>query len=159
MDRYHNYFANSNLVYPLEQAEDYARYTQSGGAFSADRSPFPRMVDFWFLAISLAAREGLTPVDLSSQETSNFITGAIFDRDSWRVQFVMLLAIEIDGTVDVVADPRRMMAIANGLAAAGVPRLVELLSEGNEEPIWNLSEALCAILEQRTSGRSVDAES
>ena len=158
MERYHNYFANINLVYPLEQADDYARYTQSGGAFSADRSPLPRMVDFWFLAISLAAREGLTPVDLSAQETSNFITGAIFDRDSWRVQFVMLIAVEIEGTVDVVADPRRMMAIANGLAAAGVPRLVDLLLKGNQEPIWNLSDALHDILEPQATGVRGGAE-
>lgn len=147
MQRYHNYFANLNLVYPIEQAKDYSRYTQSGGRFSIDRSPLPRMVDFWFLALSLAVRDRLRPVDLVSQETSNFITGAIFDRDSWRVHFLMLLAIAIEGSVDVVANPRRMMAIANGLAASGVPRLVEMLQDGDQEPMWNLSEALYEILD------------
>ena len=34
------------------------------------------------------------------------------------------------------------MAIGNGLAAAGIPRLVEMLQDGGQDAIWNLSEAL-----------------
>ena len=39
-----------------------------------------------------------------------------------------------------------MMDIANSLAAAGVPYIVEMLNEGNQDPIWNLSDALDKIL-------------
>ena len=81
-------------------------------------------------------------MDLSGQRTSNFITGAIFDRDSWRVQAVMLAAIAVEGTIEVVGDANRMIAIANGLAATGVPHIVEMLEDGEQEPIWNLSDAL-----------------
>jgi hypothetical protein len=81
-------------------------------------------------------------VDLGGQETFKFIEGSIFDRDSWRVQTLMLIAISNEDTLDIVAEPRRMMAIANGLAAAGVPYLVELLRDGDQDPIWNLSESL-----------------
>ena len=140
--RYFNHFAGINLVYPAEQKEYYERFCQTGARSSVDRSPFPRMVDLWFAGLSIAAGQQQKPVDLSRQETSNFITGAIFDRDSWRVQAVMLAAIAVEGTVDVVGDPNHMMAIANGLAAAGVPLIVEMLREGDQEPIWNLSEAL-----------------
>ena len=55
---------------------------------------------------------------------------------------MMLAAIGLDDSVEVVGDPNRMMAIANGLAAAGVPIIVEMLQEGDQEAIWNLSEAL-----------------
>ena len=41
----------------------------------------------------------------------------------------------------VVERPNRMMAIANGLAAAGVPHVVELLQSGEQLPIWNLTDA------------------
>ena len=88
----------------------------------------------------------MKPRDLSSQDPSNFITGAIFDRDSWRVQAVMLAAIGVDDTVDVVGNPNRMMAIANGLAAAGVPLIVDMLEDGDQEAIWNLSEGLSDML-------------
>ena len=41
-----------------------------------------------------------------------------------------------------------MMAIANGLAAVGVPHIVEMLRDGNQDPIWNLSDSLYEILEE-----------
>ena len=144
--RYFNHFAGINLVYPADQREYYERFCQTGARSSVDRSPFPRMVDFWFAGLSIAAGRKVKPRDLSGQDTSNFITGAIFDRDSWRVQAVMLAAIAIDESVEVVGDPNRMMAIANGLAAAGVPLIVDLLAEGDQEPIWNLSEGLSDML-------------
>lgn len=140
--RYHNPFASTELIAPIEQRQVYDRYCQTGGRTSADQSPFPRMVDFWFAGLSLAARRGLPPVDLSKQETFKFIDGAIFDRDSWRVQAVMLVAIAHSGDVEIVAEPRQMISIANGLAAAGVPHVVEMLQDGEQDPIWNLSEAL-----------------
>ena len=39
-----------------------------------------------------------------------------------------------------------MIAIANGLAATGIPHIVEMLRDGNQDPIWNLSDALDEIL-------------
>ena len=146
--RYYNPFTNIDLIYPLEQREYYERYCQTSTSRPAiDKVPFPRMVDLWFAGLAIAAREKLAPIDLSKQETSNFIPGSIFDReDSWRVQVVMLVAIAIEGQLDVVGDARRVMAIANGLAAAGVPLVVDMLAEGDHPPIWSLSDALEEIL-------------
>ena len=146
--RYYNPFANINLIVPSEQHDFYNQYCQTGGRAAIDQSPFPRMVDFWFAGLSLAAQKQLKPVNLANQETSIIIEGAIFDRDSWRVQVVMLIAIAIEGNVKVVGDPHRMMAIANGLAAAGVPHIVEMLREGNQDPIWNLSDSLDEVLRE-----------
>jgi len=143
---YHNPFAGVDLLAPVDQREVYDRYCQTGGRAVIDQSPFPRMVDFWFTGLSMAARKGLEPVDLAKQETFKFIEGSIFDRDSWRVQAVMLIAIATEDDVEVVGEPRRMMAIANGLAAAGIPDVVEMLRDGDQDPIWNLSEALDHVL-------------
>ena len=106
------------------------------------------MVDFWFAGLSLAAHRQLKPVDLSGYETFKFIEGSIFDRDSWRVQAVMLIAIAVENDVEIVGEPRRMMAIANGLAAAEIRPVVEMLRDTNQDPIWNLSDALNDILRQ-----------
>ena len=144
--RYFNHFASINLVYPDEQREYYETYCASNPNSTTDRKPFPRMVDFWFAGLSLAGGKKLKPVELSGQRTSNFITGAIFDRDSWRVQAVMLAAIAVEGTIEVVGDANRMIAIANGLAAAGVPHIVDMLEDGDQEPIWNLSDAFAEML-------------
>ena len=58
----------------------------------------------------------------------------------------MLLAIAIERDVTVIERPNRIMAMANGLAAAGVPRLVAMLQDGELSPIWNITEALGSLL-------------
>lgn len=144
--RYHNPFAGIDLIAPVEQRDVYDRYCQTGGRAIIDQSPFPRMVDFWFTGLALAARKEFVPVDLGRKDTFKFMEGSIFDRDSWRVQAVMLIAIAVEGKVEIVGEPRRMMAIANGLAAVGIPHVVEMLRDGDQDPIWNLSEEIEEVL-------------
>lgn len=144
--QYDNPFVNMSLISPIIQRDDYDRYCQAGRRTSADLSPFPRKVDFWFAGLSLAARKNLKPIDLTKQETVDIISGSIFNTDGWQVQAIMLIAITVDGNLEIVLDPRRMMDIANGLAAAGVPHIVEMLRDGGQKPIRNLSEALDDLL-------------
>ncbi len=147
--RYHNPFAGIDLIAPVEQREFYDRYCQTGGRAIIDQSPFPRMVDFWFAGLAFAARKGVPPLDLSKQETFKFIEGSILDRDSWRVQTLMLIAIATTNSVDIVGEPRRMMTIANGLAASGIPYIADMLRDGDQDPIWNFSEALDSLLRKK----------
>lgn len=140
--KYHNPFAGIDLLAPAEQREFYERYTHSGGHAIIDRSPFPRMVDFWFTGMSIAASRNLKPANLVKQQTFKFHEGSVFDQDSWRVQVVMLVAISVEDDVEIVGSPRKMISIANGLAAAGIPEVVDLLRDGDQAPIWNLSEQL-----------------
>ena len=142
VQRYHNPFAAIPIVYPVEQQPDYQMYAQAGRSPNVDRSPFPRMVDLWWAGLSLAVRKDLPLVDLRGSQTAHMENGQILDRDSWRVQVVMLIALHVTNEVEVVTDPARMMAIANGLAAAGVPHIVEMLTDGDESHIWNISKAL-----------------
>ena len=139
--RAHNPFASNELRYPTNQREDYQRFCSPGGRAGNDRQPFPRMVDLWFAGLCLAARRSLMPADLAGQDTVYMVGGDILGSDQWRVQVIMLTALARDDDVEVVDNPARMMAMANGLAAAGVPYIVEMLSEGREPPIWNLSNA------------------
>ena len=154
--QYHNPFANIDLIVPVEQHDSYNQYCQTGRRRGVDRSPFPRMVDLWFAGLSLAARKQLKPVNLADQKTVKIIEGAIFDRDSWRVQAVALIAIAIEDNVEVVGNPNRMMAIANGLAAAGIPLIVDMLREGDQDPIWNLSDSLVEILREKMKKNCVE---
>ena len=143
---YHNPFAGVDLIAPVEHRNVYDRYCQTGGRAVIDQSPFPRMVDFWFTGLALGARKELPPTDLSKQKTFKFMEGSIFDSDSWRVQAVMLIAIAMEDSVEIVGKPRRVMAIANGLAATGIPYVVEMLRDGDQDPIWNLSESIDGML-------------
>ena len=58
----------------------------------------------------------------------------------------MLIAIKKTDNVEIVSEPRRVMALANGLAVAGLPKVIEMLQDGDAEPIWNLSDALDEII-------------
>lgn len=145
-DRHFNPFQAIDINVPVEFHESFSRYSQSSGNAAIDQSPFPRMVDLWFLAVCVAARLGLKPADIGKYETKKIIDGSIFSSDPWRVHTLMLIAIGKTGDVQIVSEPRKMMTLANGLAVAGLPKVIEMLKDGEAEPIWNLSDAIDEIL-------------
>ena len=148
---YHNPFGGTNLYYPTEQEEIYQLYVQSSGKKIIDMSPFPRMVDLWFAGFSLAVHKKLARVDLSDKKPVKLHDGTVFDNDQdrWRVQALMLVAIGIEGNVDIVSEPRRIIDIANSFAAAGVPHIRDMICDGpSSDGIWNLSESLCNLLSE-----------
>lgn len=150
-DRYFNPFPGIDLLVPEGLHEEITRYSQREGRVIIDQSPFPRMVDMWFLAVCVAAREGIPPADLSGFKARKFHEGSIFGSDPWRVHTLMLIAIAQTGTVEIVSEPRKMIAIANGLAFAGLPRVLEMLKDGEGEAIWNLSEAIEMLIKRKRS--------
>lgn len=144
--QYDNPFRNMTIISPKTQQEDYDHYCQTGQGAKADNTPFPRKVDLWFAGLSLAVRKNLKPMDLKKEKTVSIISGDIFNTDGWQAQAIMLIAIAVEGNLEAVLNPRRMMDIVNGLAAAGVPHIVQMLSEGHEKAIWNLSDAFEGVL-------------
>ena len=151
--QYHNPFSNIGIIAPIAQRDAYDQYcqTRTTGKATIDRTPFRRTIDLWFTGLALAARRQLRPINFKDHKTFRLTTGATFDRNSWQIQALMLIAIAVDESVEVVQNPRRMMDIANSLAAAGVPYIVEMLREGNQYPIWNLSDALDDLLRSDSS--------
>jgi len=145
-ERYYNPFQGMDISVPVEFRDTFARYCMTGGRGSIDQSPFPRMVDLWFLSVCIAVRLDLEPADRGKSETYKIIEGSIFGNDPLRIHSLMLIAIEKTGNVEIVSEPRRVMALANGLAVAGLPKVIEMLQDGDAEPIWNLSDALDEII-------------
>ena len=145
-DRYFNPFQAIDINVPVEFHEAFTRYCQRSADAVIDHSPFPRMVDLWFLSVCVAARLGLEPADIAKYDTRKIIDGSIFSSDPWRVHTLMLIAIGHSGDVQIVSEPRKMMALASGLAVAGLPEVIEMLKDGGAEPIWNLSDSVDRIL-------------
>lgn len=141
-ERYYNPFQGMDISVPEEYREIFARYCRTGGRSNVNDSPFPRMVDLWFLSICIAARQGMDPADLGKSDTYKIIEGSIFANDPLRIHALMLIAIKKAGSVEIASEPRQIMNIANGLAVAGLPKVVEMLQDGDAEPIWNISDAL-----------------
>jgi hypothetical protein len=140
--RYNNPFQGIDVNVPVEFHDDVVRFCQTQARPILDNSPFPRMVDMWFLAVCVAARQGLKPADPSGYETRKIIEGSIFSGDPWRVHTLMLLGIALTGSVDIVSEPRKIMQLVNGLAIAGMPAVIDMLKQGDGDPIWNLSECV-----------------
>ncbi len=145
-DRYFNPFQAIDINVPVEFHETFTRYCQRGANAVIDQSPFPRMVDLWFLSICVAARLELKQADIAKHNIRKIMEGSIFSSDPWRVHVLMLVAVGKTGDVQIVSEPRKMMTLVNGLAVAGLPKVIEMLKEGDSEPIWNLSDAIAKIL-------------
>ena len=153
-DRYFNPFQGIDVNVPVEFHEEFERYCQRRADAVIDQSPFPRMVDLWFLSVCVAGRLGLEPGDITKFDTRKIIDGSIFGSDPWRVHTLMLIAIGKSGDVQIVAEPRKMMTLANGLALAGLPKVIDMLKEGDAEPIWNLSDAVDDLLRKENAAKS-----
>ncbi|MCY4184523.1 MAG: hypothetical protein OXD45_04295 [Rhodobacteraceae bacterium] len=93
----------------------------------------------------IAVRSNLNPKDTSKIKSVKIIDGSIFGSDPWRVHMLMMVAVAKSGDVKIVSEPNKMIRIANGLASAGLPKVVEML-QGGAEPIWNISEAITSLI-------------
>ena len=127
-----NAFAGSDIHLPEKFREYFHAYCLTrteGSRNDPEDSPFPRMVDMWFLALCIAVKENLMPDINPKGKTYKAIEGVVFGSDAWRSNALMLLAIAHSGDVEIADKPHEMMRIANGYALAGLPRLIAILEE------------------------------
>jgi hypothetical protein len=145
-----NAFAGVDIQLPehfQEQFHAYSLTRTDGGRSSPEDSPFPRMVDMWFLAMSIAVKEGMKPELETSGKTYKAIEGVVFGSDAWRSNAIMLLAISHTKDIAVAERPHDMMRIANGFAIAGMPRLISILNDrGSDSALDFLSDAIVEII-------------
>ena len=144
-ERLTNPFVTMEINAPVEFQEHFRRFSQTTGASSVgelDRKPFPRMVDFWFIALCVAVKKGLKPVSFEGMQTYKAVEGPQIASPEWRAHALKLIAIAETGNPEVVKEPRRVLEIANGLAFAGMPHVLEALNEAPDEEVFGLSDAL-----------------
>lgn len=141
-----NEFASTYISLPVSFRDHFGKYslTRAEGSHNdPEDSPFPRMVDMWFMAICIAVKKGLKPKFDVKGKTYKMIDGSILGSDNWRSDALMLLAISHEGKVEVTGNPNKMMKIANAYALAGIPHLIKILEERKgDTAIDHLSEAI-----------------
>ena len=146
-DRIVNPFQNVDIFVPAVYHPEVARFSRRNATDSVDDSPFTRMVDFWWFSLCVAVRCGLEPVDLGPKPVK-IIDGAIFGTDPWRIHMLLLVGIGLTGDIEIVLAPRKVAKLASELAAAGMPRVVSMLKDGDAQAIWNLSEGVLGLLRE-----------
>lgn len=142
----YNPFINIDLRLPKAYFEDVKRYCQTrpeGGKADPTQSPFPRYVDFWFLAVCVGAAQATKLPDEPAAGWLPFITGSEgLASDAWRIDLLELLAIAAKDDAAVVGEPRQVLDIANRYAAAGVSQVLDWLKSGQSDPIDNILDRL-----------------
>jgi hypothetical protein len=145
----YNPFVNISLRFPAAYFDDIKVYCQTGARGEANgradpcNSPFPRYVDFWFLALCLGASQYSRLPDPPANGWRDFITGSEgFASDPWRVDVVELIAIAVHEDEGVIGRPGEVLDAANRLAAAGVPQVLDWLTSGQSDAIDNLLDRL-----------------
>ena len=148
-DRYYNPFQTADLRIPESFREDVSRYcqgpTQEGRKTRLGEAPFPRIVDMWFLALCLGAKDG-NREDLTGVKMHKFMDGTVLSSDPWRIDALMLLAISLTKEAAIVAEPAKIMNLANEYAAGGLPVVIDMLKDGDADAIYNLSDNLEAVI-------------
>ena len=148
-----NVFGGHNIYIPNDLREFLARYSQTrteGSKNKVEDSPFPRMVDLWFLGLGIAARRNFSPVNLEKKESYNAIEGNVFGNDNFRSDAIVLFCLSKTGDIDCISKPAEMLRIANSYALAGLYNIVQELEavRGKDEPL----DYLCNLCAEELSG-------
>jgi hypothetical protein len=93
-----------------------------------EEAPFRRMYDFWFASVLWAEHSDLAP--LTGAKTEKFIavgpTPADAKPESWMLELLLLIAVRrMEPDVNTLPDASDVFKLANELAAAGAPRLMD----------------------------------
>ena len=148
MNRDYNPFANLDLHIPVAYRDEVKRYTTSQGGdgdTSVESSPFVRYVDLWAAAVAVGAQEDSF---VSMEEKHRFILGSVLQGDLARIEFLQLVAIGHTQDPYVVKDSRKVIDIADGYAAGGLPILMEWLEGGVQTSIVSLTKNLIKFLNE-----------
>jgi hypothetical protein len=94
-------------------------------------NPFPRLIDAWWIGLSLGVRHGQTRPLPGADNRVKFMDGAILSSDPWRIIHLELIAIGLRGE-EVLANPREIVQLASAHANYGLKLLADALIGQNE---------------------------
>lgn len=136
-----NPFAAFNLDIPNKHRDSVVRYSQTSGQSSSEEiAPFKRQVDFWYTAFLISMAKDLDPEE--EKDTYNATPGIIFNTDPYRIHHMQLAYLGRTKDIESLADSRKVFDFCLGIANAGMPHLISILSEPDERPLWSLFDEL-----------------
>ena len=132
-----NPFASFEINIPTKYQDSVKKYCRTGNTDAkAIEAPFDRQIDFWFMAFLIAVNKGLTPVKDSKTYTAT--TGITFSSDIKRVSFMQLTVLGITEKFEMLSDHRAVFNYCLELANAGIPELIQILSDPDDRPLWSI---------------------
>lgn len=132
-----NIFAQYQIEMPKVYQDKIKAFVSTGSnSQSRENTPFDRQIDFWYMALCLAFRDDLTPT--KEKDTYNAITAEILSRNSYRVNQMQMIALATSKDANILLEPKKMLDVCVGLANAGIPVLLNILSDTEATPLWNM---------------------
>ena len=110
--------------------------THPGVGKSSETAPFRTMKDVFMMSVYLGAKSGRAR-PLEGKRISPF-KGQVLSHDEQML--LRSLAIGVEKDPDIIADPQRIVRIAEEYANAGVWQLEELLNSSSEGALWDLTD-------------------
>lgn len=136
-----NPFSNFQIEMPKKYQEQIKRFCRTGGGMNDYIFvPFERQVDFWFFAFLLAVNENLPPV--KERDTYNATIAGILGSDPYRITHIQAVFLGIHNDLEALSEHRKVFDFALDMANAGIPKLIQILSDNDNRPIWNVLEEL-----------------
>lgn len=132
-----NPFASYNIEVPKTYADDIKKFCQTaGGKITHEYAPFHRQVDFWYLSFLYAVANNLQPV--TEKESRNITPASILSSNAFRITHIQLAFLAQSKSIEELANHRRVFDYAIGMANAGTPYLLQVLSDQNDQPLWGM---------------------
>jgi hypothetical protein len=123
-----------------DQVTKYSRtFGDAGSSSKTEDSPFERYVDVWMASICVAVAQGREVEVPTAAKTWRFEYGSRLQGQTAWIDVLQLLAVAHFRDPLVVADARRVIDLANAFAAVGLPVVLQMLADGHDRPLWNLS--------------------
>lgn len=118
--------------------------THSGINKNSETAPFKTMKDVFLMAVWLGAKKA-RPRPLEGKRISPF-KGQILSHD--EQMYLRSIAIGKENSLDVIADPQKVVKIAEEYANVGIWDLDEILSTSSEGALWDLADYFLKELDQ-----------
>jgi hypothetical protein len=141
-----NPYASFEIRLPTKYQESIKKYCRTGSKESPELAPFERQVDFWFMSLLVAVNKQLQPV--KELETYNATAAHILEPK--RVSFMQLVVLGLTEKFEILSDHRAVFNHCTELANAGMPYLIQVLSDPDDRPLW----AILTEIEQLTKQKN-----
>lgn len=130
-----NPFESYQIAIPSKYSDKVKQFCkQSSSQTSPKYTPFNRQVDFWYFAFLYATKEDLPPDHLT--DTSNITAASILD--DYHINHIQMTYLAKNLDIESLVDSRKIFNDAADMANAGIPHVIQLLSDDEDTPLDNL---------------------
>lgn len=130
-----NPFESYQIAIPSKYSDKVKQFCkQSNPQITAQYTPFNRQVDFWYFAFLYAIKEDLSPDHFT--DMSNITAASILD--DYHINHIQMAYLAKNLDIESLTSTRDIFNYASDMANAGIPHVIQLLSDEDDTPLDNL---------------------